>query len=141
MKTLLKAAENWFLTPEQLERSRNGSNAQSQKTQREFKFDFVKIPDEHLPKLYSTKSFACFAIYCQIYKRWFRNFKYNPLRLNMTELRKMGLARSTIYHALGKLQKLGFYRVERSPGKSPLIFLTEELPKTKPARRSQTPDL
>jgi hypothetical protein len=85
---------------------------------------FIVIPKTHLKRLAELKSYGAFAIYGVLYLTWYNDpKKHNPVKLNMGELRKLGIPRRTVYYALGALRKEGLIQVAFKPGNSPTVFL------------------
>jgi hypothetical protein len=86
------------------------------------KGSFVKIPMAWKDRLFEVgaRNARTIMIGVELHALFFKAFR-KPFPLTNTAMAKMGIDRHAKYRALVKLEALGLIKVERRPGKSPLI--------------------
>ena len=63
------------------------------------------------------------GVLAALYETWFRDNKYNPVRLTSRALEKYGVSRGQKRRSLERLEKSGCIWIERTNRKNPLVTL------------------
>jgi hypothetical protein len=86
-------------------------------------FHYYRFPLWTLERLALATKEPWLIVVLVLYRLWYKNCGYNPVRLTSHALRKFNLSRYQKLRALKLLEKTGCITVERKVGKNPRITL------------------
>jgi hypothetical protein len=111
---------NLRLTPEgvaAMGRAAAAKQARQPKRQRQ---QFVMVPWPWIKRLKGARLPASHMVgYLILYQSW--RMKGRPVAVSSVALRPFGVTRWAKWRALGELERLGLIRVQKSPGRAPLV--------------------
>jgi hypothetical protein len=112
------------LSPEELVAAQSSSQ-ETVKRRRAKKDEFCQIPFRVVVDIMKTGSPPprVLGVLAALYEHWFRNCRYNPVKLTSAALRKYGVTRMQKSRALKFLEKSGCVWIDHSSGKNPWVTL------------------